>query len=313
MKYRKLANSDLEVSVITLGSWVFGGECWGEVDDKMSKAVITKAIEAGVNLIDTAPIYGEGRAEKVIGEVLREKRHKVFIATKCGLEKKGKSIRANLKAGFIRQEAENSLRRLSVNTIDLYQCHWPDPGTPLEETFGELSALKKEGKIRYIGISNFDKELALKASALATIVSNQVQYSILERKIEKELLPFCRDKNISILSYGPLGGGILTGKYKDTPVIAKGDVRSFFYRYYTGPLWGKARSLADILEYIAHKRNVPVPQVAINWVLSHPEVGSCIVGSRTAAQLEDNIGAAEWELDKAEIDLIEWEYNKIFF
>ncbi|MDD5634320.1 MAG: aldo/keto reductase, partial [Candidatus Omnitrophica bacterium] len=213
MKYRKIGNSDLEVSVVALGTWVFGGDSWGVADDTMSVKVAEKAIEKGINFIDTAPVYGSGRSEEIVGKAIQNKRDKVFLATKCGLEQKGSSIRANLKKEFIRTEIENSLRRLKVEMIDLYQCHWPDPNTPVEETFGELNKLIKEGKIRYIGVSNFDKKVLEDACQQANIVSNQVQYSILERKIEKELVPFCKEKNISILSYGALGGGILTGKY----------------------------------------------------------------------------------------------------
>ncbi|MDP8257799.1 MAG: aldo/keto reductase [Candidatus Aadella gelida] len=306
MKYRKIGNTDLEVSAIALGSWVFGGEGWGkEVDDNESIRVIGRALDLDINIIDTAPIYGDGRAEEVIGKAIRGRRKDAIIATKCGLEKSGRSIKCNLTAGFIRKEIENSLRRLNIETVDLYQCHWPDKDTPLEETFSELNKIKKEGKIRYIGVSNFDKKLLEEANSITQVVSNQVQYSLFDRDIEKDLISFCGSKGISILSYGSLGGGILTGKYKEPPVFEKGDVRSFFYKYYKEPFWSRGKAMRTTLEKIASKRNVPTAQAAINWVLAKGEVASCIMGCRTEDQLMVNIDAASWELSKEEIsDLV---------
>ena len=309
MEYRKLGKSDLEVSAIALGTWVFGGDCWGEVDDSRSVRVVEDAIEKGINFIDTAPIYGNGRSEEVIGKAIRNKRGRVIIATKCGLEQKGHSIRPNLRADFIREEIENSLRRLGVETIDLYQCHWPDPNTSLKETFGEMKKLVKEGKIRYIGVSNFDRKVIERAISIAPVVSNQMQYSLFNREIEKELVPFCKEKNVSILSYGPLGGGILTGKYKAPPTFPKGDVRVFFYQYYQEPFWSKAGSLVSILEDIAEKHKVPTSHAAINWVLSRQEIASCIVGCRTPEQLEQNVKAVDWRLNEEELAKIREELS----
>lgn len=292
MKYKKIGNSDLEVSVVSLGSWVFGGAEWGEVSDAISISVVEEAVDKGVNLIDTAPVYGSGRSEKVIGRALQSmgsRAGKVIVATKCGLEQKGRSVRPNLSADFIREEVENSLKRLGIDTIDLYQCHWPDTNTHLEETFGTMKQLLEQGKIRYIGVCNFDQELLQKAVSIAPIVSNQVQYSLLERDIEKDLMPFCGKKSISILSYGSLGGGILTGKYKVAPVFSKSDVRSFFYRYYREPFWSKAGEIVSKLESEANKHGQSVSQAAINWVLAKPEVATCIVGCRTVEQLRQNL------------------------
>ncbi|MFH1664939.1 MAG: aldo/keto reductase, partial [Candidatus Omnitrophota bacterium] len=251
--------------------------------------------------IDTAPVYGDGRAEEVVGKGLRSAKKTVIIAAKCGLEKKGHSIRPNLSAAFIRKEVEASLRRLSTETIDLYQCHWPDPNTSIRETFGEMNKLVKEGKIRYIGVSNFNTELMDRISSIAPVISDQVQYSLLCRDAEKDLMPFCLGKNISILSYGSLAGGLLTGKYKEPPVLTRGDVRSFFYKYYTEPFWTKARAVVGALEGIARERGVPAAQMAIRWILANRAVASCIVGCRTPEQLRDNTGAADWQLSEEEI------------
>lgn len=312
MKFRRLGKTDLQVSSICLGTWVFGGDCWGEADDKESVRVVEKAIDLGVNFIDTAPIYGSGRSESVIGKALRSKKKRPVIATKLGLEKKGEAIRPNLSRAFIREEVTNSLKRLGVETIDLYQCHWPDPNTPPEETFGELRELVKEGKVRYIGVSNFDAEILKRVLHVADIASDQMQYSLFEREIEGRLLPLCAGRQVSLLAYGSLGGGILTGKYKAPPQLPKGDVRSFFYKYYGDPFWGRAVKVVSILEQIAARRKVPTAQVAINWVLSHKEVASCIVGCRNVGQLGKNIDAADWSLTAEEIRSIEDRYIEAF-
>ena len=312
MKYRKLGNSDLKVSTVTLGTWVFGGDCWGAANDDESIRVVREAVDRGINFIDTAPIYGGGRSEEVIGKALRGTSSDVMIATKCGLEQKGHSIRPNLRASFIREEIENSLRRLGVDRIDLYQCHWPDPNTSIKETFGELNKLLGEGKVRYIGVSNFQKDAIEKAAKIVPIVSNQMQYSLFDRTIEKELLPFCKDADISILTYGSLGGGILSGKYKDPPEVSRGDVKDFFYKFYAEPFWSKGKDLVSVLEEIAGKRNVSTSQVAINWVLARREVASCIVGCRTTAQLGSNVEAMNWELSEEELTNIEGGYSRIF-
>ncbi|MFH1305237.1 MAG: aldo/keto reductase [Candidatus Omnitrophota bacterium] len=301
MEYRKIGRSNLEVSAVCLGSWVFGGDCWGEVDDARSERVVREAVEKGINFIDTAPVYGDGHAERIIGRALHGISDKVIIATKCGLEGKGASIKHNLSAAFIKEEVENSLKRLGVDVIDLYQCHWPDPNTPLEETFSTLKGLIEEGKIRHIGVSNFDRTLLERASSLAPIISDQMQYSLLDRGIERDLIPFCEANGISVLSYGPLAGGILTGKYKKPPNFPKGDARSFFYKYYREPAWTKAMELVDILGEIAEKRHVPIADIAISWVLSCPEVASCIVGCRTPQQLDENIRAAGIRLKEEEL------------
>ena len=312
MKYQRFGNTDMEVSAICLGTWVFGGDCWGEVDDAESVSVVTEAVEKGVNFIDTAPIYGSGRSEKIVGEGIKGKRDSLFIATKCGIKMKGKSIQIDLSASSIREEAEDSLKRLGIDVIDLYQCHWPDEKTPFEETFTELNKLADEGKIRHIGVSNFSKDQTQEAMKYSQIVSNQVQYSLLDRRIEESLVPFCKDKNISILPYGALGGGILTGKYTEPPEIKKGDVKDFFYQYYKEPYWSKAKKFVSVLGKIAASHKVPTSHVAINWILNCSEVQSCIAGCRTPRQLEGNIGASTWSLSEEEVSLIEDEYKRIF-
>lgn len=312
MEYRKLGKSDMRISPVCLGSWVFGGDSWGRADDEESVRVVKRAVEKGINLIDTAPVYGSGRAERVIGRAIRDMPEKPLIATKCGLQMKGRSIRPNLSAEFIREEVENSLRRLNVDRIDLYQCHWPDPRTSLEETFSALLELRDEGKIRYAGLSNFQAEEMSRAADRGVAVSDQVRYSVLDREVEEELIPLCGEKGFSLLCYGTLGGGILTGKYSTCPDFPRGDVRSFFYKYYREPFWSRARRVVDVMEEVASRRGVPVSQVAVNWVLGHDEVAGCIVGCRDLEQLESNAGAADWALDAGDVDIIEKSHAEAF-
>jgi methylglyoxal reductase len=298
MKYRKLGNADIDVSEICLGTWVFGGDLWGEVDDKVSETVVKTAIDLGVNFIDTAPIYGAGRSESVIGRAIKGRRDDVVIATKCGLKPKGKGIEVDLSAEFIREDLENSLKRLGVDTIDLYQCHWPDKKTPFDETFGELNKFVREGKIKHIGISNFDPNETKAALERADVVSNQVQYSFLDRSAEEELFQVLNERKVSLLPYGALGGGILTGKYRTPPEVKPGDVKDFFYKFYKEPEWSRVMKLVSVMDGIAEKYDASDSHVAINWILWHKEAASCIVGCRTPEQLKENIKASGWELSR---------------
>jgi aryl-alcohol dehydrogenase-like predicted oxidoreductase len=260
MEHRRLGKSELNVSVVGTGTWPIGGSFWGPSDDAEAVAAIQKAIDSGLNLIDTAPVYGNGHSERLVARAIKGRRHQVIIATKCGLHFKGSTSINDLKADSIRKELETSLRRLGTDVIDLYQCHWPDPATPIEETIGEMAKMKAEGKIRAIGVSNFDAALLEKAQKVAQIASNQVPYSLLNREIENELVPFCKEQNIGILAYGPLGGGILSGKYKEKPKFRRNDARTFFYNYYEEPLWSKVQALLkELLTGCASNRASPAP------------------------------------------------------
>ncbi|KJJ85263.1 aldo/keto reductase [Candidatus Omnitrophus magneticus] len=310
MNYNHIKNTDLKISAVSLGSWVFGGEVWGETNDDISIEVIKNAISGGINFIDTAPAYGNGRAETVIGKTLGKTRD-ILVADKCGLEIDGKSIKINLTPAFIRKDLENSLKRLNRDVIDLYQCHWPDKKTPIEETFSEMNKLQKEGKIRHVGVCNFDKNLLSSAMKISKIVSNQVHYSILNRYIEKELLEFCKNNEISILTYGSLGGGILTGKYKQVPVLEKNDVRNFFYRFYNKMFFEKTEKIIKVLNEISEKHNGFPVETAINWARRDKIVASCIVGARNSGQIKKNISASKWDLSEQEINKIENACNDI--
>jgi len=300
MKYKNIPHTDLNVSTIALGTWVLGGQFWGGCKGAEGVDAIQSCLDCGVNLIDTAPVYGNGQSEEIVGKAIAGRRDHVILATKCGLITQGKNITNNLKATSITEEVEKSLRRLKVDMIDLYQCHWPDPQTPLEETMDALNQLKQSGKIRYIGVSNFDLKLFKDVLGLADIVSTQNHFSILERTIEEELLSYCDDNQISVLTYGALGGGVLTGKYEQPPSFKGQDARSFFYKYYEGEAYQRVDSLISELKAMGK----PLNQIAINWVRQKRGVTSVLVGCRNAKQVQDNMQAANWELTDEEIDKI---------
>ena len=312
MQCRKLGTSDLTVSSVGLGTWVLGGDHWGATETEGSIAAIRAAIDAGINLIDTAPAYGIGRAEEIVGKAIKGRRERVIVATKCGVRREGKRFSYSLAPADVRKEVEASLLRLGLDGIDLYQCHWPDPKTPIEDTMGELLRIKGEGKIRCIGVSNFDLPLLEKALAVAPVVSLQPHYSLLERKTEQSILPFCREKQIGIISYRTRGSGILTGKYLEPPCFSKGDCRNFFYLFYKEPYWSRTQSLLQELKKVAKARGVPCAQVAINWARQQDGVTSVLVGARTAEQAIMNAGAGDWTLSKEELDSITTACNRIF-
>jgi aryl-alcohol dehydrogenase-like predicted oxidoreductase len=304
MEHRRLGKSELNVSVIGMGTWPIGGSFWGPSDDTQAIAAIQKAIDSGLNLIDTAPVYGNGHSERLVAKAIKGRRQQVIIATKCGLHFKGSTSIYDLKPESIRKELEASLKRLGTDFIDLYQCHLPDPSTPIEETIGEMAKMKTEGKIRAIGVSNFDAALTKKAQKVAPIASNQVPYSMLNREIENELVPFCKEQNIGILAYGPIGGGILSGKYKERPKFRRNDARTFFYNYYEEPLWSKAQALLKELEPIAERHGKPTAQLAINWVRQQPAITSALVGAKNPEQAETNAAAGDWQLSNEELTSI---------
>ena len=305
MKFRKLGQSDLNCSVIGLGTWGMAGSFWGKVDDDQSIATIRAGLEAGINLIDTAPVYGDGHSEEVVGRALEGlKREDIVLATKCG--------RFTCETEKIRQELETSLKRLKTDYIDLYQVHWPDDKVPFEETFGELENMRKQGKIRYIGVSNFSVEQTEEASKYCQIVSTQPQYSLLVRDIEKDILPYCVEKNIGILSYGSIGAGALTGKFKEKPVFKEDDERASFYTFFQEQNWPKTKQMIDTLEEIAASHGKPTVHAAINWVLKQKGISVALVGARTPEQVRLNAQAAVWELTDEENAKILQAYDRIF-
>ena len=310
MKYRKLGNSDLEVSRVGLGTWAMGDDYWGPVDDNESIKAIREAVDNGINLIDTAPAYGGGHSEEVVGRAVEGRRSEVILATKVGTLRTPDGFRRDLSPAIIAKQLEDSLRYLKTDVIDLYQIHWPDPDTPIEESLEALDKLKNQGKFRYLGVSNFEIPLLEKSRELTEIVSHQPRYSLLQREIEEKLLPFCKEHTLGTLGYGTLAGGILTGKFSEIPELPEGDNRKHFYPFFQEPEWSRVRKVVDVLEGIGRERNVPTSQVAINWANRDAGVTCALVGAKRPDQAKANAASAEWELSGEEIRRIEEAYRE---
>ena len=310
MQKRKLGSSDLDLSVVGLGTWAMGDDFFGKVDDNQSVAAIQSAVDSGVNLIDTAPAYGAGHAEEVVGRAIRGRREEVVVATKVGIIRTENDFIRNLKPDSLRREIDDSLRRLGVDVIDLYQIHWPDPETPLEDTLEELIKIREAGKYRYLGVSNFTTELMDQAREQAGIVSLQPQYSLLKREAEEELLPYCEQNNLGVLSYGTLAGGILTGKFKEIPTLPEGDNRDKFYRFFQEPQWSAVQGLLEVLRAIATEHGVTPAQVAMRWAIQQPAITSVLVGAKNADQAAANAKAGLFELTEDDIERIGEAYDR---
>jgi aryl-alcohol dehydrogenase-like predicted oxidoreductase len=306
---KRLGKSDLFITPVGFGAWAIGGAGWqfgwGRQDDAQSIGAIHRALELGVNWIDTAAVYGLGHSEEVVARALAGWRGpRPYLFTKCGLrtDDHGK-VTEVLKADSIRRECEASLRRLRVDAIDLYQIHWPvDDTAELEEGWGAMAQLQREGKVRWIGVSNFSVEQMERAQKIAPITSNQPPYSMINRSIEPEILPFCGKNNIGTINYAPMHSGLLTGSMTKERVAAfpSDDFRRNA-KSYQQPNLDRNLALAELLKQIGSRHNVSAGVVAIAWTLAQPAVTAAIVGSRSAKQVEGTLAAATFRLSTAEL------------
>ena len=312
MRYRKLGKSDLNCSVVGIGTWGLSGIGWEsshKSDDEQSIETMRTAVESGINLIDTALTYGAGHAEELVGEATEGIRDRVIIATKCVADRIGKdpSFIKDWRPDTLKAQLEKSLRRLKTDRIDLYQVHWPDPDPehPLKEAFEQLRRFLDEGSVRYIGVSNFTTELIEEASQYCPITSVQPGYSLLNRSIEKDLLPYCEEHGIGVLSYGSLGGGVLTGKYTQRPLFenkdGNADPRNAFYPYYSEQAWPYTSQLIDEMRKIASANQCGVVDVAVSWVLAQQAMTVALVGCRTPEQAKRNAAAGDFELSADDV------------
>jgi aryl-alcohol dehydrogenase-like predicted oxidoreductase len=309
MDKKKLGNSDMELTPIGFGSWAIGGGdwqfSWGPQDDNDSIAAIHKALDLGMNWIDTAAVYGLGHSEEVVARALRTSSYKPYIFTKCGLVW-DEERRVTNSLTQIRREAEDSLRRLNLETIDLYQMHWPKPEEEIEEAWGTMASLQKEGKVRWIGGSNFSVEQMKRLGKIAPITSNQPPYSMLNRAVEAEILPFCGSHDIGVINYAPMHSGLLTGAMSKQRVAAFPD--DDFRRNaknYQEPLLSRNLAVADFIGQIGKKHGVSAGVVAIAWTLQQPAITAAIVGGRNAKQVEGVIPAATFRLSEPEYSEIQ--------
>lgn len=311
MQTRTLGNSDLQLTTVGLGTWAIGGGDWkfgwGPQDDKDSIDAIHRALDLGINWIDTAAVYGLGHGEEVIGQAVAG-RSDVTLATKCGLVwNKGETVPfGRLTAKSVRREAEASLRRLNVEVIDLYQIHWPNPEDEIEEAWDTIAGLIREGKIRYGGVSNFSVEQLKRIQPIHPVTSLQPPYSMLARDAEDGLLEYCAENNIGVIVYSPMQAGLLTGKYSKQRVaeLPDEDWRKGSARFQE-PQLSANLELVDKLKPVAERNGRSLGQLAVAWVLRRPELTAAIVGARRPEQIEETVQAGDWTLSEADIEEID--------
>jgi aryl-alcohol dehydrogenase-like predicted oxidoreductase len=319
MEYKTLGKSDVKVSELAFGAWAIGGWMWGGADSKDAINAIETAIDNGMTTIDTAAVYGFGLSEELTGKAIKGKRSKVQILTKFGLtwnEKKGEFYFASKDNGGknisiyrysskekVLHDCDQSLRRLGTDYIDLYQIHWADPTTPVSETMEALEILIKKGKIRAGAVCNYSLELMEEAEKSYPIASNQVPYSMVNRSIEKDVIPHCIEKNIGILAYSPLQRGLLTGKIGKEHKFREGDTRPNTI-YYKEPNFSGIIQLVKNLAGIANEHNVTLPQLVLNWTLQQPGISCALAGARDAIQVLDNVKAVSFHLTNDEVKSI---------
>lgn len=303
MQTRRLGQTDLEITRMGYGAWAIGGGgwafAWGPQDDQESIATIHEALDLGINWIDTAPVYGLGHSEEVVARALQGRTHKPYIFTKCGrIWDENRQIGKSLKRESIRRECEASLRRLRVETIDLYQIHWPEPPEEIDEGWETLTQLKNEGKVRWIGVSNFNEKQMAQVSRFGPIASLQPPYSMVRREIETSILPHCLEQKIGVLVYSPMQSGLLTGSWTRERLasLPADDWRREKNRHFQEPLFSRNLKLAALLGEIGRPHGKSPGEVAIAWTLNHPAVTAAIVGARKPGQMKGLIGAADWRL-----------------
>ncbi|KAA3648470.1 MAG: aldo/keto reductase [Chloroflexi bacterium] len=310
MPKRRLGNSGVDITTIGLGTWAIGGGDnpygWGPQDDQSSIETIHKAIDLGINWLDTAKGYGHGHSEEIVGRALKGKRDQMLVATKCGVlwQEDGSDIYVHLKADSIKSECESSLKRLQTDHIDLYQVHWPND-EDLEEAWGAIADLIKEGKVRFAGASNFNVDQLKLVQAIHPVTSLQPPYSMLERGIEAEILPYCKENDIGVIAYSPMQAGLLTGKMTAERVA---DMPEDDWRRNSPHFQGQGLeanlALVEKLQEIAQAKGYTAAHLALAWVLRAPVVTGAIAGARNPAQIEETAKAGDWALSGEEIQLI---------
>ncbi|MCW3108379.1 MAG: aldo/keto reductase [Segetibacter sp.] len=325
MEYRKLGNSDLRISAITFGAWAAGGWMWGGTERNDAIKAIRSAHDLGVTSIDTAPIYGQGNSEEIVGEAIKDlPRNKVQILTKYGMrwdlakgnfdfksaDTKGKQIDIYRYAGkeSVIKECEDSLRRLGTDYIDLYQIHWPDLTTPIEETMEAVAQLIKQGKVRHAGVCNYNVAQLTEAREYINIVSNQVPYSMVKKDIEEDVVPYCLEHNVSILAYSPLERGLLTGKMEPGHIFQEGDHRAKLY-FFTDENIKRTNAFLNKIKPLADKKGVALAELVLRWTIEQPGITIALAGARNEKQSIENAAAINVNLSADEIAFIDQELS----
>ncbi len=299
MEYTIISGTDMKVSRIAQGTWAIGGWMWGGTDESESIRTIHAALDKGINLIDTAPVYGFGVSEEIVGKAIEQKgqRENVFIATKVGLEWNNGSVSRNSSPRRIRKEIQDSLRRLRTDYIDIYQVHWPDLAVPIEETARTMQALLNQGLIRAIGVSNYSPEQMDRFMAVSKLHTVQPPYNLFERQIERDVLPYVREKNLSAFAYGPLCRGLLTGTMRPGTKFTGDDLRQSDPKFQP-PRFAQYLNAVQQLDNLAQKRyGKHVMDLAVRWVLDQPGITAALWGARHPAELDAVAGTLDWTLD----------------
>lgn len=329
MEYRKIGNSDLELSVITFGAWAAGGWMWGSTDRNDAINAIRASYDLGVTSIDTAPIYGQGDSEQIVGDAIKGiSRDKLQIVTKFGMRwdldkgdfgfksknNEGKDIDIYKYAGkeSVIYECEQSLKRLGTDYIDLYQIHWPDTTTPISETFEAVSKLIEQGKVRYAGVCNYNAAQLAEADQTLEIISNQIPFSMINRGVEDETVPYCIEKNKSVLAYSPMERGLLTGKITPDYKFEEGDHRKDV-KFFTPENIEKTNAFLAKIKPLADEKNASLSQLVLRWTVERPGITIALVGARNAKQSVQNAEAINVKLSADEIQLINTELKNAGF
>lgn len=308
MEKVRFGKTEMMVTPLTLGTWGIGGAGWDENTDEARLDAIAAAVECGINFIDTAPAYNAGKAERYIGQALEEMgagaRQKVQIATKCANSFiNGQYVRSG-DPDLILQQCEESLSNLRTDYIDLLIVHWPDPEIPYEKTFGALTRLKEEGAIRHIGVSNFNREQLQRAMQCADVEVLQLQFSMVEQG-NKDVLQWAHAQDLGVMTYGSLGGGILTGRYRTLEEYAPMDNRNRFYPYFREPMFSRVMGLLEVMQPIADRRGVTLAEIAINWSRQKDFTDTIMFGAQRREKVESNIRCLEWSLTQEEMDVLD--------
>jgi len=319
MEKRQLGKTDIQISEIAFGAWAIGGWMWGGADEKEAVAAIETAIDHGMTTIDTASVYGFGLSEKLVGKAIKGKRDKVEILTKFGMEwnkkegeyffdtkdNSGKDIQIYKWASKkkVMSDCDDSLKRLKTDYIDLFQIHWPDATTPVPETMEALEILISQGKIRAGGVCNYSADLMTEACKTFNLASNQVPYSMVKREIEKNVVPYSVENNISILAYSPMQRGLLTGKIKPGHKFNEGDTRPST-PYYKEPNLSLILGFLDKIKPLAEEHSATLSQVVLNWTIQQPGITCALAGARDPKQVIENAGASKFRLSDDEIKKI---------